>query len=228
MISSVAQFARTARTNRHAYRPDIDGLRAIAILSVLAFHTFPNLARGGFVGVDVFFVISGYLITGIISKNLSAGTFRFRHFYARRIRRIFPALALAMSACLILGWFMLLQGEYMQLGKHVAAASSFSLNFVLWREAGYFDTAAAFKPLLHLWSLAIEEQFYIVWPFLLWTASKRRINLFVLTLTIVALSFVYSVSLTSTNTVAAFYSPISRFWELAIGCALRRSRLERL
>jgi peptidoglycan/LPS O-acetylase OafA/YrhL len=202
------------------YRPDIDGLRAVAILSVLGFHTFPREVRGGFVGVDVFFVISGYLISRIILGSLRENRFSLRQFYSRRIRRIFPALITVLATCFVVGWLVLLPDEYRQLGKHIAAASGFSVNLVLWGESGYFDGAAALKPLLHLWSLGVEEQFYILWPLLLWLAWNRRVNLLVLTLSIMAVTFWLGVRAVHTNTVAAFYSPITRFWELLIGCAL--------
>ena len=144
------------------YRPDIDGLRALAIISVVLFHTFPSLVRGGFVGVDIFFVISGFLISTIIFENLEAGTFSFREFYIRRIRRIFPSLIIILTATYIIGWFFLLADEYKQLGKHIAGGATFVSNVVLWKNSGYFDSAAEMKPLLHLWSLSIEEQFYII------------------------------------------------------------------
>jgi peptidoglycan/LPS O-acetylase OafA/YrhL len=149
------------------YRPDIDGLRAVAVLSVVAFHAFPAWIKGGFTGVDVFFVISGFLISTIIFENLNRGTFSFGQFYARRIKRIFPALLLVLIASFSFGWFALLSDEYKQLGKHIAAGAGFTSNLLLWREAGYFDNSSDTKPLLHLWSLGIEEQFYIVWPFIL-------------------------------------------------------------
>ena len=142
---------------RHAYRPDLDGLRAVAVLAVLAFHAFPKALPGGFAGVDVFFVISGFLISGIIFEALRAGRFSFADFYWRRVRRIFPALVLVLAACLGLGWMLLLPDEYRQLGKHAVAGAGFLSNIVLWREAGYFATAAELKPLLHLWSLGVEE-----------------------------------------------------------------------
>jgi peptidoglycan/LPS O-acetylase OafA/YrhL len=152
------------------YRPDIDGLRAVAVLSVVAFHAFPAWMKGGFIGVDVFFVISGFLISTIIFENLDRGTFSFAEFYARRIKRIFPALLLVLIASFAFGWFALLADEFKQLGKHIAAGAGFVSNLVLWSEAGYFDNSAETKPLLHLWSLGIEEQFYIIWPFVLWFA----------------------------------------------------------
>ena len=119
------------------YRPDIDGLRAIAVLSVVAHHAFPGTVKGGFTGVDVFFVISGFLISTIILENLARGTFSFVEFYARRVRRIFPALILVLASSTAFGWFALFPDEYAQLGKHVAAGAGFVSNFVLWSEAGY-------------------------------------------------------------------------------------------
>lgn len=152
------------------YRPDIDGLRAVAVLSVVIFHAFPDLIPGGFIGVDVFFVISGFLISTIIFKSLSTDNFSFTDFYARRIKRIFPALFVVLLVTYGLGWHSLLADEFRQLGKHIAAGAGFVANLVFWSEAGYFDNASETKPLLHLWSLGIEEQFYIVWPLLLWLA----------------------------------------------------------
>src|SRR5690606_36651006 len=118
------------------YRPDIDGLRAIAVLSVVTFHAFPTWIKGGFIGVDVFFVISGFLISTIIFESLDKGTFSFAEFYVRRIRRIFPALILVLSACLAFGWMVLIADELNQLGKHIVGGALFASNFVLWSEAG--------------------------------------------------------------------------------------------
>jgi peptidoglycan/LPS O-acetylase OafA/YrhL len=132
---------------------------------------------GGFAGVDVFFVISGYLISLIVLTDLDQGTFSFAQFYGRRIRRIFPALLLVIAAIGILGWFTLLPGEFQALGKHIAGSAIFSSNFLLLKESGYFDRQAELKPLLHLWSLAIEEQFYIVWPILFYVSWKKKLNL---------------------------------------------------
>ena len=202
------------------YRPDIDGLRAIAVLAVVAFHAFPVWARGGFIGVDIFFVISGYLITTIIFENLDKGTFSFSEFYARRIRRIFPALLTVLAACFVFGWFALLADEFKQLGKHMAAGAAFVSNFVLWSEVGYFDNAADTKPLLHLWSLGIEEQFYIFWPPLLWFAWKRQFNLLTITILVAIASFVLNIDSIKQDPVATFYSPLTRFWELLCGSLL--------
>lgn len=202
------------------YRADIDGLRAIAVLSVVFFHAFPNVMRGGFVGVDIFFVISGYLISSIIFSSLERNCFSFIEFYSRRIRRIFPALLVVLMACLAFGWMALLSDEYRQLGLHTYGGASFQSNFVLWNEASYFDNAADTKPLLHLWSLGIEEQFYIVWPLLLWLAWKKRFNPLILTVVIAALSFAFNIAKHRVDTIADFYSPQTRFWELFAGSAL--------
>jgi peptidoglycan/LPS O-acetylase OafA/YrhL len=202
------------------YRPDIDGLRAIAVLAVVAFHAFPASIRGGFIGVDVFFVISGYLISTIIFENLDKGTFSFAEFYARRIKRIFPALIVVLVACFVLGWFTLLADEFKQLGKHIAAGAGFLSNFVLWNEAGYFDNSSETKPLLHLWSLGIEEQFYVVWPLLLWLAWKRQFNLLTMTFMVAVISFILNVKGVKQDATAAFYSPQTRFWELLSGSLL--------
>ena len=149
------------------YRSDIDGLRAIAVLAVVFFHAFPEMMPGGFIGVDIFFVISGFLISGILFQGLKSQDFSFSEFYARRIRRIFPALIIVLLSSYIFGWFVLLADEYSLLGKHIAAGAAFASNFFFWQEVGYFDVSADTKPLLHLWSLGIEEQFYLIWPFIL-------------------------------------------------------------
>jgi peptidoglycan/LPS O-acetylase OafA/YrhL len=201
------------------YRADIDGLRAVAVLSVVGFHAFPNVFSGGFVGVDVFFVISGFLISTIIFGDLDAGRFDFVGFYSRRVRRIFPSLIVVLIASLAFGWLALLASDYAELGKQVAAGAGFVANVLFLNESGYFDVAAQYKPMLHLWSLGIEEQFYILWPLLLWSAWKRHINLLGLTVGMAAISFYLNDS--GMNDVAwAYYSPITRFWELLAGCAL--------
>lgn len=209
-----------AHLSHPKYRPDIDGLRAIAVLSVVAFHAFPNWVKGGFVGVDVFFVISGFLISTIIFENLDKGTFSFGEFYARRIKRIFPALLLVFIASYAFGWFALLADEYKQLGKHIAGGAGFVSNFILWNEAGYFDNSAETKPLLHLWSLGIEEQFYIAWPLLLWLAWKGKLNFLIITIFIAFISFALNIKGAHKDAVATFYSPQTRFWELLCGSVL--------
>ena len=211
-----------------SYRPDIDGLRALAILPVVLFHAFPNLLPGGFIGVDIFFVISGYLITNILLKDIQAGNYSIKNFYARRVRRIFPALSVVLLFCLALGWIVLTAVEYRALGKHAAGGAGFIANFMFWREAGYFDTAGDTKPLLHLWSLGIEEQFYIFWPLLLYFFAKRSWNILLLILVVAFFSFGLNVWQVGSNASAAFYSPLSRSWELALGAFLAYQALHPL
>ena len=205
---------------RADYRAEIDGLRAFAVLSVVLYHAFPAGLTGGFIGVDVFFVISGYLITSHIFASLDDGRFSFANFFGRRIRRIFPALVLVMAVSVIFGWFALLEEEFQQLGKHVASGAAFIVNFILVGESGYFDAAADTKPMLHLWSLAVEEQFYIVWPLVLWLAWRQRINLLGITLLVAVLSFYFNLRYVATNPTGVFFWPYGRFWELLSGSAL--------
>ena len=202
------------------YRPEIDGLRALAVLSVVFYHAFPDLLPGGFIGVDVFFVISGYLITKILIEQLAAKRFSILDFYSRRIRRIFPSLLLVLAAVLGFGWISLFPDEYALLGKHVAAGAAFVSNIVLWTETGYFDAAADSKPLLHLWSLAIEEQFYLVWPILLWLIWRFPRWRLKLTIVFAILSFGLNVIMISKTPAAVFYLPFTRGWELLLGAIL--------
>ncbi|MGE5548252.1 MAG: acyltransferase family protein [Solirubrobacterales bacterium] len=203
-----------------AYRPDVDGLRAVAIIPVVLFHAFPGLVPGGFVGVDVFFVISGFLISSIILADLGKNRFSFKQFYSRRICRIFPALILVLAFCLVAGWLTLLPDEYRLLGKHVRGGALYISNFILKGEAGYFQVAADLKPLLHLWSLAIEEQFYIVFPFAVVLAFRYRLNVFNILLLFAISSFAYNVYRITSNPVATFFLPGTRVWELLIGALL--------
>lgn len=198
------------------YRPDIDGLRAIAVLSVVLFHAFPDLLTGGFTGVDVFFVISGFLISSIIFENCSNKKFNFIEFYSRRIKRIFPALITVLIFSYILAWFILLDVEFKQLGFHIFGGASFTSNLILWNEASYFDNSADSKPLLHLWSLGIEEQFYIFWPLLIVYFYKNK-NIFIPVLIIILASFIYNFLNVKINPTATFYSLLTRLWELASG-----------
>jgi peptidoglycan/LPS O-acetylase OafA/YrhL len=199
------------------YRADIDGLRAIAILSVIGYHFSPNFLKGGFIGVDIFFVISGFLISSNIYSDLNSNSFSFTDFYRRRIIRIFPALLVVLFVCYVFGWFALLGQEYAQLGKHIASGAAFIANLTLWSEAGYFDNFADQKILLHLWSLGVEEQFYIFWPFAIWIISKRRMSIGSFILTTLLISFIWCFYESANNSVAAFYSPLCRFWELLVG-----------
>lgn len=203
------------------YRPDIDGLRALAVLSVVAFHASARLVPGGYIGVDIFFVISGFLITSIICRNLENGDFSFIDFYARRARRIFPSLIVVLVVAWLGGWAVLLRDEFQQLGKHIGAGAGFVSNFALWQESGYFDKSAAAKPLLHLWSLGIEEQFYLLWPPLLVLVWKRKSNFLRVVLSIVLVSFALNVWLLSwLQSREMFYLPPTRFWELLLGGVL--------
>lgn len=205
------------------YRPDIDGLRALAVLAVIGFHAFPGKVHGGFVGVDVFFVISGYLITSIIYAEIVEGRFSIAEFYARRIRRIFPALIIVLLATLALGWLVLLPEEYSLLAKHVIGGSFFSSNFLLWSEAGYFDIEGKLKPLLHLWSLGVEEQYYLLWPVALlgiWATFKNHSRVGMAIVAFAGISFALNLLFISDEPTAVFYSPVTRIWELLIGAML--------
>ncbi|WP_416740769.1 acyltransferase family protein [Pseudomonas sp. NFX71] len=214
-------MSTTAHSLSHLkYRPDIDGLRAIAVLAVVAYHAFPGKLKGGFTGVDIFFVISGFLISGIILKSLNEGTFSFAEFYARRVKRIFPPLLLVMGSCYAFGWFALLDGEFAQLGKHIAGGAAFVANFVFWQEAGYFDSIAETKPLLHLWSLGVEEQFYILWPVMLCCLWRVRKGVAAGALVVVSISFALNLYFVRLNPEATFYLPHTRFWELMLGAVL--------
>ena len=202
------------------YRPDIDGLRAVAVLAVVVYHAFPSLLPSGFIGVDVFFVISGFLISTIIFESAQRGAFSIAEFYARRIKRIFPALLLVLIGCLVGGWFFLLSAEYASLGKHVAAGAGFASNILLWTESDYFDRGAELKPLLHLWSLGIEEQYYLVWPLLVVALWRRSAKLFLPIAALFGISFVLNIIQTEGHNTLGFYSPLTRFWELLTGSAL--------
>ncbi len=153
-------------------------------------------------------------------NDLDAGSFSFWNFYRRRVKRIFPALAVLLIVSALFGWTVLFDYEYEPLGKHIAASAAFILNFVLWRETGYFEPAANLKPLLHLWSLSVEEQFYVVWPLLLWLAYKKNIQVFFLVLVGGALSFLINVQGVNHHSLASFYLIPARFWEFLMGCTL--------
>jgi len=202
------------------YRPDVDGLRAVAVIAVIGFHAFGRWVPGGFAGVDVFFVISGFLISSIIFKALEEHRFRFSTFYARRVRRIFPALIVILPATWALGWFTLMADEYRQLGKEIAAGAGFVSNFLFWRQAGYFDGSAELKPLLHLWSLAVEEQYYLLWPLALFLVWKMRVRPLRFIVGVLVTSFALNIGTLAFDPAGAFYLPHTRFWELMIGSSL--------
>lgn len=206
---------------RTEYRPDIDGLRAIAVLSVLAFHYGAPLP-GGFTGVDVFFVISGFLITQQLYADIERGTFSLIAFYDRRIKRIVPALLVVLIASLIAGHILLVPGDYKSLAKSASAAALGFSNFYFMRNTGYFDQTADLMPLLHTWSLGVEEQYYLIGPLLLFglapLLSKKKIAAVVSA--IVILGFGVSLAWLSSDPKGAFYMAAPRAWELAIGALL--------
>ena len=202
------------------YRPDVDGLRAVAVLLVVAYHAFPDAIRGGFIGVDIFFVISGFLITAIIARDLEGARFSLATFYARRIRRIFPALIVVLCAVMILGWLWMLPLAYAQLSSDAFFSAAFSANIALMLQSGYFDVESAKRPLLHLWSLGIEEQFYLAWPLILMLAARLRLSLLWVAGAIGFASFALNVALIRTSPIVTFYLPFTRAWELLAGGAL--------
>jgi peptidoglycan/LPS O-acetylase OafA/YrhL len=206
-------------SQRHeSYRLDIDGLRAVAILPVLCYHAglgFP----GGFVGVDVFFVISGFLITNVIQNEIHRGTFSIVTFWERRVRRLFPALALVVVATLAAGYFLLLPADFRELGQSAVAQALLSANFYFWRESDYFAAPSEIKPLLHLWSLAVEEQFYLLLPPFLMIRWRPLVRLWALGTLLVA-SIGWSVYSSWQYPSASFYLLPSRAWELLIGVLL--------
>lgn len=202
------------------YRPDIDGLRAVAVVCVVAYHAFPQQFGGGFIGVDIFFVISGFLISSILLDQVAEGRLAVADFYGRRIRRIFPALLVVLLASLVFGWRVLFPEEFAGLLRHGAAGAGFVANLALWSESGYFDRGAGTKPLLHLWSLGIEEQFYIAWPLLLWLGWKARLPLALVLSVLLLASFALNVAGLLSDRVATFYSPQTRAWELLLGAVL--------
>ena len=202
------------------YRPDIDGLRAIAVMLVVIIHAFPEAMPGGFIGVDIFFVISGFLITGIIVRELDQKRFSLLAFYNRRIRRIFPALIVVLCAALVLGWLWMLPAAYAQLSADAFSSAAFFANIALLLQSGYFDIESAKKPLLHLWSLGIEEQFYLFWPLILMLAARLRLSILATACVIGLASFVLNVAMIGSDPVATFYLPFTRAWELLAGAAL--------
>jgi peptidoglycan/LPS O-acetylase OafA/YrhL len=208
------------------YRPDIDGLRAIAVCLVIAYHYQLAPIPGGFIGVDVFFVISGYLITGILRREMMTGRFSPWQFYERRFRRIAPPLLVVVASTLAAGWFFLLPPDYESLGRQSAAALVGASNLFFWDTSGYFERSAAMQPLLHTWSLGVEEQFYLVWPLLFTAATRistpeRRQRILAVTISaVVVISFLASAVAVVSDPSAAFYLPMFRAWELALGAAL--------
>ncbi|MBV7408252.1 acyltransferase family protein [Maritimibacter sp. DP1N21-5] len=203
------------------YRPHIDGLRAIAVLPVVAFHLGIPLFSGGYVGVDVFFVISGFLITTILLEDIEFGRYSLLEFYKRRMLRILPALSVVLIVTLVASSFLFFESERIETGKSIVAAATFTANFFFWNDAGYFTAPAETKPLLHTWSLAVEEQFYIFFPPLLFVIMKfvRGYLLQVVTALII-LSLLGCIFLTTRQQPTAFYLLPPRAWELGLGAIL--------
>ena len=200
------------------YRAEIDGLRALAVLPVILFHAGFEWFSGGFVGVDVFFVISGYLITTIIISEMAEGKFSIVNFYERRARRILPALFFVMAACLPFAWLWLTPNDLKDFGQSLVAVSTFSSNILFWLESGYFDTAAELKPLLHTWSLAVEEQYYILFPIFLMLTWQLGVKWVLILLSVV---FLLSLGVAQWGAYnkpsAAFFLLPTRGWELLVG-----------
>lgn len=215
-------LAGLARDRPHhagqSYRRDIDGLRALAVLPILFNHVGVKGFGGGYVGVDIFFVISGFLISGILARDIVASDFSIAAFYRRRVLRIFPALFAMLAVVSILCLPVLMPGEMLRFGKSVIGATFFSSNFVFYGEAGYFDTASHSKPLLHTWSLGIEEQFYILWPWLMLLAARKGRRAMIGAMAATALlSFAYALWQVPRDMEGAFYLLPARAWELALG-----------
>lgn len=202
------------------YFPEIDGLRAFAVLSVIGFHFFPGIFFGGFSGVDIFFVISGFLISKNILENLKDNKFSYSDFIKRRIRRILPALLVVISFALIFSSIFLMDFEYSQLGEHAFHGALFVSNFLLISESGYFDIDNKFKPLMHLWSLSVEEQFYLIWPLILWVFWWKNYKLFRIILTVFFLSLILNLFMVAKFPIETFFLPFTRFWELISGAIL--------
>lgn len=200
------------------YRKEIDGLRAISVLSVIFFHAGFTIFRGGFIGVDIFFVISGYLITSILLTEKKSGTFTLINFYERRARRILPALFIVLFACLPLSWQWLVPTDMKNFSQSLVAVSGFVSNILFYNNTGYFDTAADWKPLLHTWSLAVEEQYYLFFPLVLMLMWKLGQRWLLLVLVVIATaSLAHAQWSSSHNPAAAFYLLPARGWELLIG-----------
>ncbi len=202
------------------YREHIDALRGVAVLLVVIFHAFPNIVPGGFIGVDVFFVISGYLITLIILSSIEKDEFSLKEFYTKRIKRLFPALLTVLLFALLVGWLVLFPDEYKQLGKHVSKSSVFWLNFKLINEAGYFDVESHYKPLLHLWTLSVEEQYYLVWPIVLLVFIKLNKSPAYLFGGVIAVSMAANLYFVNDYDVESYFHTVTRFWQLASGSLL--------
>jgi peptidoglycan/LPS O-acetylase OafA/YrhL len=213
-----------SKAHSSKYRPDVDGLRALAVLPVMLFHAGLGCS-GGYVGVDIFFVISGYLISSLILKELGDGNFSIIAFWERRIRRILPAMAVVAFATIVAGWFLYLPRDFKQVGESVVGQATLISNVIFWRNTGYFAAGSDTKPLLHTWSLAVEEQFYLLFPLLLMLlAQRRRLSLSKTIVCLAVGSFTLSVVGSYTHPPATFYLLPMRAWELLMGAWLAATR----
>ena len=203
------------------YRKEIDGLRAVAVLPVILFHAGFTTFSGGFVGVDIFFVISGYLITTLIVDEMDKGSFSLLNFYERRARRILPSLFFVMLFTLPFAWFWMLPQELISFSQSLSAVPLFASNILFWRTSGYFDTASELKPLLHTWSLAVEEQYYFLFPLFLLSAWKLGKKFIISLLIIVAIMSVVAAQWGSTTYPSfTFYVLPTRAFEILIGALI--------
>lgn len=226
---SPGSASRHAALAAPAYRADIDGLRAIAVVSVVLFHAGFTVSSGGYVGVDIFFVISGYLITQLIARDLRAGEFSVWHFYERRIRRIFPALFAMLAVCTLACAFIFLPDDFRRFGRNSVATALFSSNIGFWLKTGYFEGETYDQPLIHTWSLAVEEQFYILFPLFLisiWWLGVRNVR--ILLAGVAGISFLVTVMVMQYDATAAFYLTPFRAWELLLGSLLALGTFPRL
>lgn len=204
------------------YRPDIDGLRAIAVLAVVVTHSFGRFLPGGLAGVDVFFVISGFLISGIILREIQEEKFSIAKFYGRRVRRLFPALTVVFVFVWICGWLLLLPREFQTANRQILGGTGFSLNLLLYKDRGYPDYA----PFSHLWSLGVEEQFYLFWPVFVWLVWKFAREKFIgIVLGASVISFALNLASLTTDPYAPFFLPWCRLWELSLGGLLAYTQL---
>ena len=210
------------------YRDDIQGLRALAVVPVVLYHADDRLLPGGFVGVDIFFVISGFLITQILLREIANGTFSLRGFYERRVRRLFPALYAMLAATLIWGYMILSPADFRELALTALATVVFASNAMFLSLSDYFDGPAELKPLLHTWSLAVEEQFYLLFPLVLIAIARFAPRLLKPLLWIaLILSLALCIRATRSFQAAAFYLPMTRAWELLAGAVLAAGAVDR-
>ena len=222
-LPGVAREKRAQPQSSIGFRADIDGLRAIAVIPVVLFHAAIPGFSGGFIGVDVFFVISGFLITGILLRSIEEGNYSIGRFYERRIKRILPALSLVLFVSTIVALIVYLPETLRNYGKSLASVSVFGSNFFFWKSIGYFAEPADAQPLLHTWSLAVEEQFYIFYPLLLWLLARRAVDIRRTLLLIGGASLALSIYATFGHTGANFYLLPTRAWELMVGGVIAAS-----